>query len=206
MGSHCSSSSSRRKGPWTCLCEPKSALYVLSQQYVLFIVVRSMVQPAAIFHKTARFNHKLLVVNQYSDKFTYIKMTSLIMKKCTNIPATIRSTWSRPTSHLDKKFTHTGNQSNQWPPPPPTFAVMVASQDQVRVRNHGRSHRSGHRTSSGGYPVRGHRPHRSGHRISNYHHYKYTDDDFESIISPCVKYSLFFFNFVFWVSRRLMQG
>lgn len=28
-----------------------------------------------------------------------------------------------------------------------------------------------------------------------------SEDDFDSVISPCVKYSLFFFNFIFWVSQ-----
>lgn len=107
---------------------------------------------------------------------------------------------------------------------------MVSSHDHGRVRHHGRGYRSsagtavavtsghGHRTRSNhhshqshhhrGYPHqsrshRSHRPsHHDRHRISEYNHYKYGDgyEDYESIISPCVKYSLFFFNFIFWVS------
>lgn len=106
---------------------------------------------------------------------------------------------------------------------------MVSSQNHAgRPRHHisgGRGHRSG--SGAGGSSVSGshhHRPtrqnhhhnlpyqpnsrsHRSHHRsaydrsrMNEYNRYKYADEDFESIISPCVKYSLFFFNFMFWVS------
>lgn len=84
-------------------------------------------------------------------------------------------------------------------------------------------HRNGHRRSrgnnshhhqqthsnvarNGGYHLR---PHRSGHnhrsRLNDYNRYKYSED-FESIISPCVKYSLFFFNFIFWLIGTVMIG
>lgn len=84
---------------------------------------------------------------------------------------------------------------------------MVSSHDHGRIRHHGgRSHRSGPRRNHGYQPSRGHRPHRSTYdrsRIKEYNRYKYSEEDYESIISPCVKYSLFFFNFVFWVSVTL---
>lgn len=72
--------------------------------------------------------------------------------------------------------------------------------------NHNRSRHHGSRVHRG---ARGHRPHRSSHgrsRLSDYNPYKYTDEDFESIISPCVKYSLFFFNFIFWLIGTVMIG
>lgn len=81
---------------------------------------------------------------------------------------------------------------------------MVSSHDHSRVRHQGgRSHRNGHRRNHAYHPGRAHRSNRPGYersRINDYNRYKYTDEDFESIISPCVKYSLFFFNFIFWVS------
>lgn len=70
------------------------------------------------------------------------------------------------------------------------------SSDQHRHRNH---HRSQHHRSSGAAPYRGSRPH-------DFNRYKYAYDDMESIISPCVKYSLFFFNFMFWLIGTVMIG
>lgn len=102
----------------------------------------------------------------------------------------------------------------------PWTGAMVSAQDQGgRVRQHGhgggRSHHrnGGHRRSSGNH--HGGQPSKSGHRynrpaydrsrVNDYNRYKYADEDFESIISPCVKYSLFFFNFIFWVSDQEIQ-
>lgn len=67
-----------------------------------------------------------------------------------------------------------------------------------------------HRTNSDG--INNHRssnnsrPRSRPHQSRSAHHYRqqiriHQDDDF-SFISPCVKYSLFFFNLIFWVCKK----
>lgn len=77
-----------------------------------------------------------------------------------------------------------------------------SSSNRGAIQNHHRPHhrRSHHRTSA--IPTDPFR----GPRIQSYNRYKYADDDMESIISPCVKYSLFFFNFIFWLIGMILIG
>uniref|UniRef100_A0A6G1SMJ9 Tetraspanin-33 n=1 Tax=Aceria tosichella TaxID=561515 RepID=A0A6G1SMJ9_9ACAR len=108
-----------------------------------------------------------------------------------------------PRSNRSSNFHHSnGSSSNHHPasamgilPNHSHRGHRSHSSNPHRHRNH---HRSQHHRSSAA-------PYR-GSRIHEYNRYKYADDDMESIISPCVKYSLFFFNFMFWLIGTVMIG